>query len=324
MEAVPRFDPEKLPGLRWHPSGQTSLSGAPLRLFRRLDALFQAWAAECGAEAHRFPAFIAARDLARLDYFRSFPHLVTFPVTLDPDPSNLSAFAQGEPFRNDGSIRLAAAAPVREALTPAACYHFYALLQGSSLDAPLYLTTRAACFRRETHYLPLRRQWNFSMREIVCLGTADEVKDFLQRYREKLEAYFASIGLPIAWETATDPFFNPKANPKYLLQKLDPVKHEMVYRGPTAATGIAGSGPAAAPGHGAAASASGQSALSEPLAIGSINFHRNYFGEAFGIKRAGEDAYSGCVAFGLERWIYAFLEAFGSEPSRWPLPQAES
>jgi hypothetical protein len=310
MKASQVFDPEKLPGLRWHPSGQTSLSGAPLRLFRRLDALFQAWAAECGAEAHRFPAFIAARDLARLDYFRSFPHLVTFPVTLDPDPANLSAFAQGQPLGEDGSVRLAAAAPVREVLTPAACYHFYALFQGRVLEAPLYLTTRAACFRRETHYLPLRRQWNFSMRETVCLGTADEVKDFLQRYREKLEAFFASIGLPIAWETATDPFFNPKGNPKYLLQKLDPVKHEMVYRGPAAADAVS-----AAP---------GPSALAEPLAIGSINFHRNYFGEAFAIKRAGEDAFSGCVAFGLERWIYAFLEAFGSDPSRWPLPQAEA
>lgn len=319
MEGHSRFDPERLPGLRWHPSGQSSLSGAPLGLFRRLDALFQAWAAECGAEAHRFPAFIAARELARLDYFRSFPHLVTFPVTLDPDPANLSAFAQSQPLGQDGGVRLAATAPVREALTPAACYHFYALFQGRVLEAPLYLTTRAACFRRETHYLPLRRQWNFSMREIVCLGTADEVKDFLQRYREKLEGFFAAIGLPIAWETATDPFFNPKGNPKYLLQKLEPVKHEMVYRGPTAATGAA---TASAATHGAT-DAPGPSAPAEPLAIGSINFHRNYFGEAFGIKRAGEDAFSGCVAFGLERWIYAFLETFGSEPSRWPLPGAE-
>jgi hypothetical protein len=54
------------------------------------------------------------------------------------------------------------------------------------------------------------------------------------------------------------------------------------------------------------------------LAIGSVNFHRNYFGEAFEISRDGREAFSGCVAFGLERWIYAFLERFGMNESDWP------
>ena len=94
------------------------------------------------------------------------------------------------------------------------------------------------------------------------------------------------LGLPVEFETATDPFFNPSQNPKYLMQRLDPVKHEMIFDG--------------------------------HLAIGSVNFHRNYFGEAFGIERAGEQAFSGCVAFGLERWIFAILSHFGPNPAAWP------
>ena len=288
------MDLHNLDGLRWHASGQSSLSGNLLALFSRLDSMFQDWARACGAEEHRFPTFIAAKDLARLDYFKSFPHLVTFPVVLDDAPENLARFSQGTPMDETGAVTLTGIAPIREVLTPAACYHFYALLQGRSLGHATYLTTRAGCFRRETHYLPLQRQWNFSMREIVCLGTADEVKAFLQTYRERLEAFFAGIGLPVEWEAATDPFFNPRSNPKYLLQKLDPVKHEMIYRG----GGREGEG----------------------LAIGSINFHRNYFGEAFGIRRAGEEAFSGCIAFGLERWIFAFLDRYGKDPAAWPLP----
>jgi hypothetical protein len=54
------------------------------------------------------------------------------------------------------------------------------------------------------------------------------------------------------------------------------------------------------------------------LAIGSVNLHRDYFGEAFEIRREGRDAWSGCIAFGVERWLHAILTRFGPEPAGWP------
>lgn len=280
------MDFETIPGYRWHQNGQSAFSGKLLELYRRLDDLFLKWAGASNAEDYRFPPFLPARELAKLDYFHSFPQLVTFPVVLDASEENLKRFAEGEPIDANSTVRLTHAAPIRDVLTPAACYHFYVHFQGERLEAPRYVTTLANCFRREAHYSPLERQWSFSMREIVCLGTADEVKDFLGRYRDKVDGFFQRVGLPVEWKDATDPFFNPSRNPKYLLQKLDPVKTEMVYR-----TG---------------------------LAIGSINFHRNYFGEAFQISRAGREAFSGCVAFGIERWIYALLNQFGPREEDWP------
>jgi seryl-tRNA synthetase len=277
---------ETLTGYRWLENGQSALSGNLLELYRRLDTLFLNWAGACNAAEYRFPTFIPARELARLDYFSSFPHLVTFPVVLDVGEENLKRFTEGEPLDANGDVHLTRAAPIRDVLTPAACYHFYIQFQGEQLEAPRYVTTRATCFRREAYYAPLERQWSFSMREIVCIGTADEVKDFLKRYQERVDGFFKKVGLSVEWKNATDPFFNPSRNPKYLLQKLDPVKTEMVYQ-----TG---------------------------LAIGSINFHRNYFGEAFQISREGKEAFSGCVAFGVERWIYAFLNQFGLDESNWP------
>jgi len=291
-ESVPKpqteaiFDPRTLSDYYWYDSGQSALSGSLLELYRSIDSLFLRWAADTSAGEFFFPTFIPARELAKLDYFRSFPHLVTFPATLDSSDENLKRFTEGTPMDQQGCVHLAALEPVRNVLTPAACYHFYVRFQGETLDRPRYVTTRATCFRRETHYLPLQRQWNFSMREIVCIGSSDEVKEFLARYREKVDTFFKRIDLPIKWENATDPFFNPSRNLKYLAQKLDPVKTEMVYK-----TG---------------------------LAIGSINFHRNYFGEAFQIQRQGQEAFSGCVAFGIERWIFAFLNQFGPDRKRWP------
>ena len=60
----------------------------------------------------------------------------------------------------------------------------------------------------------------------------------------------------MAWKTATDPFFNPSQNPNALMQKLDPVKKEVVFGG--------------------------------KLALGSANFHRNFFCETFKIERDGD------------------------------------
>lgn len=277
---------DELTDYRWLENGQSAFGGKMLELYRRLDQLFLSWAGELNATEFMFPTFIPARELARLDYFRSFPHLVTFPVTLDAGEANLKRFIENEPIDSNGTIQLAAQAPIKDVLTPAACYHFYVQFQGESLDAPRYVTTRATCYRRESHYLPLERQWSFSMREIVCIGTADEVKTFLKGQQDRVDRFFKQAALPVEWQNATDPFFNPSQSPKYLLQKLDPVKTEMVYR-----TG---------------------------LAIGSVNFHRNYFGEAFKISRAGKEAFSGCVAFGIERWMYAFLNQFGANEGDWP------
>lgn len=269
-------------------NGHSALHGARLKLFQDLDRMFLTWAAQANAIEYQFPSMIPARELNKIGYFKSFPHHFTFPGSLDGEQKNLADFVSRDSLDADGRLQLAncACAPVEDVLTPAACYHFYANFQGEALTAPRYVTTRATCYRKETHYEPLRRQWSFSMREIVCIGTSAEVTAFLDTRRAAVAALFNDIGLPINWDGATDPFFNPAGNPKYLAQKLDPVKTEMVFGG--------------------------------DLAIGSVNFHRNYFGEAFKISRDGEDAYSGCIAFGLDRWIAAITTHFGDDPANWP------
>jgi seryl-tRNA synthetase len=273
-------------GLSWLPNGQSVLSGPLLALAQRLDAHFRSWSQEWQAKDYAFPAFLPVRDLARLDYFHSFPHLVTFPVTLEADDDNLRRFANHHRVGNDGAVELTGTAPVCDVLTPAACYHCYAQHRDAVLDQPLYLTTRATCFRRERHYAPLERQWSFSMREIVCIGSEEEVTTFLGQFRGKVEAFLEEIRLPVAWLAATDPFFDPGRNAKYFGQKLAPLKTEVVF--------------------------------DRRVALGSVNFHRDYFGEAYSIARGDSPACSGCVAFGIERWILAFLACFGPSEADWP------
>jgi seryl-tRNA synthetase len=276
------------PELRWHSNGQSSFHGDLFRLFLALDRTFVSIARKFSATEHRFPIFISAAELQRIDYLSSFPHLATFPIALENEPGNLSHFVETNPLAPNGAVKLTRTAEVKDLLTPAACYHFYVHHQGSVLEAPLFLTTCASCFRREAHYAPLERQWSFAMREIVCIGSSEEVQDFLSKCQAEVGALLTELGLKIEWMNATDPFFNPSKNPKFLMQKLAPNKTEMIFDG--------------------------------RLAIGSVNFHRNYFGEAFKISRGEQEAYSGCVAFGLERWMSAILHQFGSSRHEWPTP----
>ena len=272
-------------GLRVTQDNQTILSGAVLQLAQRIDRLFGHWAAQFGAEEQRYPPLVSVEQLHKLEYFKSFPHQAIFPVSLSPGDENLSAFAD-DPVSSEGQLRLTQTSPINQCLTPAACFPVYMSMTGQNLSATAIVTLRSFCFRQEESVTPLARQTTFTMREVVSVGSQDEVQEFLDRFKQVVEDFFDHWSLPVALERATDPFFHAPRNRKYIMQKVAPLKHEMVF--------------------------------DDHLAIGSINFHQNSFGEAFDISCQGNQVFSGCVAFGIERWLFAFLDYFGTEPECWP------
>jgi len=271
-------------GLRWYESGQSGLHGPLLRLAQECDRAFQALASIWGAHEERHPAALPAERLQRLDYLHSFPAQASFPVRLDP--AHLTEFLAAGPVTDAGEVALTPLAPVSSVLTPAACYHLYYGHEGQQFTAPLFLTTRNTCFRNEERYEPLRRQWSFTMREIVCLGTHAETVTYLEQARAAVDEFLALADLPVTWPAATDPFFQPRTNPRYLMQRLQPSKHEATYGG--------------------------------DLAIASVNLHYDHFGAAFGLRRDGRPVNTACLAFGIERWLYALTDRHGLDPASWP------
>lgn len=273
-----------IPGLFWYDSGQSGLTGELLARHEALDSLFLGLAADWKATKVTFPPLISAAELAKIAYFESFPHLFTAAAGLEPAADNLKAFTAGG-MLDQGALKLTTLAPVREILAPAACYPLYIAMQNRMMPDREIFTIRSTCFRREKEYRPLQRQWAFTMREIVCLGSGEEVRDFLEQSRKTLDGVFARLSLDVTWEIATDPFFDPR-NPQSLMQRVDPVKREMTCGG---------------------------------LAIGSINYHRHHFGDAFGIRRGSDSIESGCVAFGIERWLWVLMQKHGTDYTKWPL-----
>lgn len=261
--------------------GLATLGPRLVGLRTALEEHFLGWAEEAGAGAMLFPALIRASALEKLDYFRNFPHLAVVASRIRPERLD-SHYARGgavAPAIPGGDL-----ADGQYVLPSAACYNVYLHLAGTVLDGPRYVTTVATCFRNEGSYDELQRLWSFSMREIVCLGTAEEVQRHLGAFKERILAFTGELGLALDVEVASDPFYQPGSS-RALMQKLFPQKEEMLY---------------------------GRS-----LAIASLNFHRNFFGERCDIRTAdGEPAFTGCVAFGIERWLHALLDRFAGDAAQ--------
>ncbi|MFD8011487.1 hypothetical protein [Streptomyces sp. NPDC058955] len=257
-------------------TGLGVLDGDQLRLLRAFDALVLRWADAWGAPEFRFPFLMRCQDLDRFDYYDNFPHL-GFTATRF-DPQRLGAHL-AESSRPVDRMPTEVMEPTGFALPSAACYSIYLNLAGSKLAAEGALrTTVGTCFRNEDHYQGLQRLLGFTMREIVCIGSEDAAKGHLSRAKEAVTALCGELGLDLKLEVATDPFFD-KNGGKAKMQRLFPVKEEFVVNG---------------------------------VAIGSVNYHRNFFGERCEIEAGDETAHTSCLAFGLERWVHTLTDRFGS------------
>lgn len=276
----------------WEPvGGSIGLRGALRDLFERLEAEIGFF---CRAEAPdewRMPPAIGLETLERADYFASFPQWLTVASHLTSDAARLEELARSSA---PADAARTATEPCEAALAPAVCYHVYPRYGGHTITSPTLVTVQGTCWRHEGERLfPLARGWAFTMREIVCLGTMNEVEAFRRRGMARTHDLLARLGLSGAFVPATDPFFAPTARGRKLLQQVKGLKDELrLSIGPD-----------------------------EDVAAASFNHHERYFGEAFDIRLPdGSAAATGCVAFGLERWLLAFLVRHGPDPEAWPLP----
>lgn len=278
-------------GQLWHAApGLIGLRGAPLALLEQLERAIASLARAERAEEWRLPQGILLETLARADYFASFPQWLTVASHLSDDQTVLERIAADA---SPADAARAALAPGGVALPPALCYHTYAALAGQRLASPVVMTAQGSCWRHEgERHAPLERGWAFTMREIVCVGSADVVEAFRASGMRRAVALATALGLDAEIAAASDPFFAPTSRGKALLQRVKGLKHELLL----------------------------PIGEDRSTAASSFNNHETFFGEAFDIRlEDGTVASSACVAFGLERWLLATLSRWSSDTHTWPV-----
>jgi seryl-tRNA synthetase len=292
---VAQFPRVSWDGVRFLGAGQAALSGVPLRLFDYFDRVFAKFGERWSAVPIRVPTLIPSSTLSRCDYFRSFPHNVTFAAHLREETKVIEDFrARHQSVDDLDAEALRDMEPPSACLSPAVCYHLYHLHENETLPAAgLVYGICGKCFRYESSNMAdLRRLWDFTMREIVFLGARTHMLERRDETIEMMGKFLNAHRLSGQIRTASDPFFiAPDAVSKTYFQLSSDSKFEVALE-------IDGG---------------------KRLAAGSHNYHSDFFGRAFHTDVEGAGAmHSVCWAFGLERWVYAFLIQHGSDPQSWP------
>ncbi|MES4909013.1 MULTISPECIES: hypothetical protein [unclassified Streptomyces] len=278
--------------------GQVAMGEPLLSLLAYFDtAVREILAQDFTALEQRYPTLISTTALQTSGYFKAFPQHLMFVSRLRNDIDVYRAFQATYADSGIDAGVLGHCDNVDYCLPPTMCYHTFHQYKGRTLasDRLHVVTARGKSFRFEAAYsTTMERLWDFTIREIVFMGTREEVLGARERFMRNIFAYVESLGLSGFCAVGNDPFFcGTDTSGRIWSQRLLELKYELQL--PVAAD--------------------------RTIAVGSFNFHDDLFGEAFGIAHgSGGMIRSGCVGFGLERLVYAFLCQYGVAPEAWPTP----
>lgn len=232
--------------------------------FNELDSMFVSLISSLTYREWRIPSMIEGEILRRCGYFSTIPNQLSKVSVIDRD--SLSHELNDEKYNFDSSSDLY--------LTPAACIHLYPILGDLKLKNEI-VTTLARVYRYEDgNFEKNNRQWEFSVREFVAVGTQEYVDNFLEQMQERLLKYARTIDNCANIELANDHFYPTKINlKKEKYQKQNNLKKELIIE-----------------------------VKGEKISVASFNKHGNHFSKEFNFDQNGEIV-TGCVGCGIDRWL---------------------
>lgn len=244
------------------------------------------------AEVLRFPPVMSRSQLEKSGYLKSFPNLLGCVCALHGSESEIRQAADLHESGGDWTRSLSTTDLV---LSPAACYPVYPLVatRGPLPEGGLIFDVAADCFRHEPSQ-ELNRLQSFRMREVVRVGTPEQITEFRDQWMTRAQELALQLQLPASLDVASDPFFGRVGQVMAVSQRQQSLKFELLIPYHAGAT---------------------------PTACMSFNYHREHFGTVWSIQDAsGEPAHTGCVAFGMDRLAVALFCIHGVDLAQWPTP----
>jgi seryl-tRNA synthetase len=242
------------------------------------------------AEIMRFPPVMSRKQLEKSGYLKSFPNLLGCVCALHGSEGSIREAVDRHDKGGDWTTSLSSSDLV---LSPAACYPVYPIVaaRGELPAGGVQFDIEADVFRHEPS-ISLDRLQSFRMREFVRIGSPQEIVDFRESWMARAPALADDLGLPYTLDVANDPFFGRVGQVMAVSQRQQALKFELLIPYYPQAS---------------------------PTACMSFNYHREHFGQVWGIRDAkGELAHTSCVAFGIDRLAVAMFANHGVDLKKWP------
>ncbi|MCE7530644.1 hypothetical protein [Polynucleobacter sp. IMCC 29146] len=282
--------------VKWMKPGMALLQGDVLSVKKQLERTFESIALkDYSAVEIENPGLWSMDIFHKTGYLGDFPHEALFVLGTNNASKCLSMVS--EHFEGENLTEAVENFPsivncvnLIGGCQPSVCTScYFALGNQMQLQNQLY-TTYNRVFRNEGGNT-LARLLSYSVRDIMAVGNINFVIKQRNNFITTCKEFMKSLGLKFKIEASNDPFFSKKLK-KITFQNSGALKYEVLAYIPFSDSW---------------------------LAVGSINYHLQTFGEAFEIKlKGGGIASSCCMGIGFERLVFALFSQFGPNLKLWP------
>lgn len=269
--------------------GMYGLNGAAQVLYDFFEELFERIGEKLGGIQKVYPTLLPVEQYVKTGYLKKSPQYAIFCCNVHENLSELLDL-QNTVVKGDVTSRFKMP---EYALSPSACFHTYIEYENCTLPRNKIVSFTQNVFRNEgrLNYDELGRLRDYHVKEIVFFGDAEFVDATRHKVMEETKQIIIKLNLCGRIEKAYDPFIIPKFQKYKKIQMIDMSKYELQLN------------------------VSQESSIS----VASFNLHGSAFTYPFKIKiKNCENPVTGCVGFGLERWVMAFLCQYGCDVREWP------
>lgn len=271
-------------------NGLITLEKEAVDLFDYFDTTFRNVALKFGAKEERYPVLLGLDTMKFTGYYRRTPQYTMFCSDVKEDFEELEKMSKASFVENN--INEVIKTP-GFSLSPSACFHVYEKYKNKEIDNSTIITLNQSVFRNEgrLNWDEFGRIRDYHVREIVFFGSREYVEEIREKMAKEIMQIIKRLNLDAFMLIASDAFIMPKIIKYKNYQIMERSKYEvrMSYEN------------------------------DRTMAVASLNLHGSAFTDSFNIKIQGEGKpVSGCIGFGIERWIMAFLAQCGIEIQNWP------
>lgn len=276
-------------------AGMFSFQGSFLKVLKACQDYALGLAQKYSAIEQEHPVLWPVDLYKKINYFSEFPQQVIMGAPVENSFEKRDDFART--YEKDQSYDSVSTkkhfANASYGLQCAVCDTCYYNMRGSRDHENSIYTTCNKVFRNETSSTgSLDRLTTFTVRDIMFVGDRDFVLLYRQKMLDEAEDLLRRLDLESKIETADDPFFSNDSVVKNVFQSASELKHELLVK---------------------------LRHSDSFMAVGSVNLHLDFFGQAFDIQAPDNSAvYSGCFGIGFERLTYALYCQYGTDIQAWP------